>query len=43
MVLLNIGRKKRDLVNCVDCCVDVLNENGFCNVVFCGFSKLLID
>lgn len=40
MASLNTGRKKRDLVNCADCCADAPNENGPCNAALCGLSKL---
>eukprot|EP00105_Crassostrea_gigas_P039189 XP_019923337.1 PREDICTED: uncharacterized protein LOC109618916 [Crassostrea gigas] len=36
MASLNTGRKKRDLVNCADCCADAPNENGPCNAALCG-------
>nr|XP_034327326.1 uncharacterized protein LOC105333981 isoform X1 [Crassostrea gigas]XP_034327327.1 uncharacterized protein LOC105333981 isoform X1 [Crassostrea gigas]XP_034327328.1 uncharacterized protein LOC105333981 isoform X1 [Crassostrea gigas] len=36
MASLNAGRKKRDLVNCADCCADAPNENGPCNAALCG-------
>lgn len=43
MASLNTGRKKRDLVNCADCCADAPNENGPCNAALCGLSKLPTD
>lgn len=43
MASLNTGRKKRDLVNCANCCADAPNENGPCNAALCGLSKLPTD
>lgn len=40
MANLNAAGKKRDLVNCADCCADAPNEFGPCNARLCGLCKL---
>ena len=42
MSALNMGKKKRDLVNCAQCCTAAPDTTRPCNAKLCGLSKLTV-